>query len=161
MKVIRQWAGWTLSETEPGGYVVERVDGSDHQVILAGDDAAAITAAERVAIQADRKSKAPANNFEAGEDGKKVMPVGKRFEPGRSGNPSGRPKRTQAELDLIAACKKKAPAALKTLVELMGSENEAVRLKASLAIIERAYGKPLQPTRAEDDVVIVRWCGTE
>lgn len=99
----------------------------------------------------------PGNNSAAGEPVTKSMPTGKRFQPGQSGNPNGRPKRTQAELDLVAACKKKAPAALRVLVTLMeGGENDTIRLKAAIAIIERAYGKPSQPITAEDEIVIIR-----
>ena len=67
-----------------------------------------------------------------------------RFEKGKSGNPSGRPKQTTDELDLIYACKQKSIKALDKLEALMDSENEGIALKASLAIIERAYGKPRQ-----------------
>lgn len=67
-----------------------------------------------------------------------------RFEKGQSGNPSGRPKQTQQELDLIQACRKKAPKALATLEALLDSENESVALRASIALLERAYGKPRQ-----------------
>ncbi len=69
------------------------------------------------------------------------------FAKGRSGNPGGRPKRTAEDLDLIAACKAKTPQALDTMVEIMEhGENERNRLAAAQAIIERGYGKPIQPT---------------
>jgi uncharacterized protein DUF5681 len=72
---------------------------------------------------------------------------GKRFVPGNSGNPSGRPKRTSEELDLIAACRTKTSDALDVIQDLMvGSSNPKVRLDAALAIIERGYGRPTQPT---------------
>ncbi len=61
---------------------------------------------------------------------------------GSSGNPSGRPKRTPEELDLIAACKAKTPAALKVIESLMTSaSSDAVKLNAAISVIERAYGK--------------------
>jgi len=69
------------------------------------------------------------------------------FKKGVSGNPGGRAKRTPEEFELIAACKAKVPAALDTLVKIMETgENERNQLAAAQAIIERAYGKPVQPT---------------
>lgn len=69
------------------------------------------------------------------------------FAPGKSANPGGRPKKTPEELDLIAACKAKTPSALAVIVEIMeNGEKEATRLQAAQSIIERAYGKPVQPT---------------
>jgi hypothetical protein len=70
----------------------------------------------------------------------------KAFKPGVSGNPAGRPKKTVEELDLIAACKSKTPDALAMIADIMtNGEKEQTRLSAALAIIERAYGKPVQP----------------
>tara|TARA_R110000868_G_scaffold199448_2_gene446089 strand:+ start:479 stop:802 length:324 start_codon:yes stop_codon:yes gene_type:complete len=70
----------------------------------------------------------------------------KAFKPGQSGNPAGRPKKTPEELDLIAACKAKTPSALAVMVDIMeNGEKEATRLQAAQSIIERAYGKPVQP----------------
>lgn len=69
------------------------------------------------------------------------------FEKGKSGNPGGRPKRTQEELDLIAACKKRTPAALAVIESIMmEGQSDKARLSAAMAIIDRAYGKPTQPT---------------
>lgn len=78
---------------------------------------------------------------------KKPRGKGKPFVKGVSANPTGRPKKTAEELDLIAACKDKTPSALSAIVGIMeNGEKEDSRLKAALAIIERAYGKPVQPT---------------
>lgn len=69
------------------------------------------------------------------------------FKPGISGNPGGRPKRTEQEFELIAACKDKTPEALAVLESIMANgENERNRITAALAIIERAHGKAVQPT---------------
>lgn len=68
------------------------------------------------------------------------------FKPGQSGNPNGRPKRTAEELDLISACKDRTPAALAVIESIMmEGENERNRLAAAQSIIERAYGKAVQP----------------
>jgi hypothetical protein len=80
----------------------------------------------------------------------KAKPRGRAFPKGRSGNPGGRPARTQEELDLIQACRDKTPQALDTLVRIMeNGEKERDQLTAALSIIERAYGKPVQPTDNE------------
>lgn len=79
--------------------------------------------------------------------GKKPRGTGKRFAKGQTGNPGGRPARTEQELDLIAACKDKTKAALDVLVKIMeAGENERNKMAAAMAIIERAHGKPIQPT---------------
>lgn len=69
------------------------------------------------------------------------------FVKGKSGNPTGRPKVTGEERDIIDACKKLTPRALEILTNIMESgSNERNQVTAALAIIERAWGKPIQPT---------------
>jgi hypothetical protein len=81
--------------------------------------------------------------------GKRGGNTGNGFKPGQSGNPGGRPKKTQEELDLVAACKQKAPEALAVIAGIMNrGENERNRLAAAQAIIERGYGKAVQPVEA-------------
>jgi hypothetical protein len=79
----------------------------------------------------------------------KKKPRGKPFAAGQSGNPGGRPKRTEEELDLIAACKDRTPAALAVIESIMmEGENERNKLSAAMAIIERGYGKPKEVVEA-------------
>lgn len=78
--------------------------------------------------------------------------AGKPFQKGQSGNPGGRKKKTQEDLDLEAACRKLTPRALDVVVDVMqNGENERNRLAAAQIIIERAYGKAVQPTKISGD----------
>lgn len=81
------------------------------------------------------------------------------FTKGKSGNPGGRPAKTVEELDLIAACKEKTPEALGVILHVMNfGEQEKNRMMAAQSIIERAYGKPVQPQDvAHSGVVAFGW----
>ncbi len=81
----------------------------------------------------------PANRDKTGMASKKSSTS---YVKGGSGNPSGRPKRTPEELDLIAACKAKTPAALEVIEKLMnGASSDAVKLNAAVSIIDRGFGR--------------------
>lgn len=74
------------------------------------------------------------------------------FKPGKSGNPTGRPKKTEQEFELIQACKDKTPAALAVMEHIMmEGENERNKLAAAQAIIDRAYGKPTQTIAGDEN----------
>lgn len=78
---------------------------------------------------------------------KKPRGPGVKFAAGRSGNPGGRPKKTPEELDLVAACKKKSVDALAVVTEIMlRGAKDATRLAAAQFVIERGYGRAVQPT---------------
>lgn len=70
------------------------------------------------------------------------------FVKGQSGNPGGRPPKTDEQRTLEAMCRDKTQAALDVLLKIMGSEasNERNRITAAMAIIERGHGKAVQPT---------------
>lgn len=64
------------------------------------------------------------------------------FKKGQSGNPSGRAK---ADPEFKALCKSHVPEAVEKLLHWMRSKKEAhASIKAALAIIEHAHGKPAQ-----------------
>lgn len=65
-----------------------------------------------------------------------------RFAPGVSGNPGGRPRDVHGIRELA---RESGPEAIQTLKDLMKSSDERVRLSASVALLDRGFGKPTQP----------------
>lgn len=65
-----------------------------------------------------------------------------KFQPGKSGNPSGRPVRSPA---LKAALKKLGTRSLEVLEHLMNSaEDESIRFQAAKYLCDQAHGKPTE-----------------
>lgn len=88
----------------------------------------------------------------AGSSGKKSV-IGRPFQKGQSGNPSGRPKQTKAQKDALEEMKKLTPLAVKTVEEILRnkSASDSVRLRAAEIVFDRMYGKA--ETRVKADVV--------
>lgn len=64
------------------------------------------------------------------------------FGKGQSGNPGGRPKKTEEERTLEAMCKQRTPEALATILSIMGSsEQDRAKLAAAQYILDRGWGK--------------------
>lgn len=67
------------------------------------------------------------------------------FKKGRSGNPSGRRKKTEEEKQLEELCKAKTKDALSTILAIMqNGENERNRLASAQYVIDRGWGKARQ-----------------
>ena len=76
------------------------------------------------------------------------------FRPGQSGNPRGRPRRDRNVTNLAYAIDRNvtdlarahAPHAIEALVQALYDRKQ--RVAAAIALLERAYGKPVQPVDA-------------
>ncbi len=64
-----------------------------------------------------------------------------KFPKGVSGNPGGRPKMNPEVKEILKAA---SPDAARTLVELLNSEKESIRLTAAQDILDRTQGKAIQ-----------------
>jgi hypothetical protein len=84
------------------------------------------------------------------------------FKPGRSGNPSGRPKKDK---EAEAILKGRTPDAARKLVELLDSRDDNIALKAANSILDRVNGKAVSTTdinlAAQDgkSVLVGVWLG--
>lgn len=74
-----------------------------------------------------------------------------RFAKGTSGNPSGRPKRSEAETELLSSIYGLAPAAAEVLSKILNDDNAPanIRLKCAEIIINRICGTPMDIIRLE------------
>jgi len=74
----------------------------------------------------------------------------KGFQPGKSGNPTGRPKVTPELLHVREMAKQYTAEAIAALVGALESENHSARITAANSLLDRAWGKPEQPITGRD-----------
>lgn len=73
------------------------------------------------------------------------------FSKGHSGNPSGRPKRSEVEKETIAALSELAPRAVEVIREVLEDKDASpsVRLRCADSILERVCGLPMDAEKLE------------
>lgn len=74
----------------------------------------------------------------SGVSEKKRRGPGRPFQPGRSGNPGGRPKHDGWVRELAQANTERA---IQTLVDALDSADERIRLSAANALLDRGWGR--------------------
>ena len=66
------------------------------------------------------------------------------FQPGQSGNPSGRPKKTEEEKEALEQIRALAPKAVEQLAAILNSNTASLyaKLQAIDIVLNRTYGRP-------------------
>lgn len=84
----------------------------------------------------------------------------KKFQPGKSGNPGGRPKMDAEVQEMLKAATPKAVASLIEIAE-DGTARKSDRIRAIEIILDRVYGKSPQPIVGDEDsaAIVVRLAG--
>lgn len=74
---------------------------------------------------------------------KRAMPKGRQFQKGVSGNPGGRSK---DHLEAVKLARQHTKAAINALADIVQkSESDTARATAAIALLDRGWGKPVQP----------------
>ena len=74
------------------------------------------------------------------------------FQPGQSGNPEGRAKLTEEDIDFKKACKERGLSSLENIDKIRNNPKHKDCLKANELILWYAYGKPIETIQGSGDI---------
>lgn len=96
---------------------------------------------------ADKRKHAQGRGYPTGKRGYAHPdgPHSGQWKPGQSGNPSGRPKKSNEMRDLERLCRENAEAAFNHLIETINDRDAPanIRLQAAKEVLDRGFGKPI------------------
>jgi hypothetical protein len=80
------------------------------------------------------------------------------FQPGQSGNPTGRPKKDKQQLLVEVLAREHTESALQTLVQIMQDTEarDTARVTAAVAVLNRGWGMPKQDVNLSGQVDVTR-----
>ena len=74
-----------------------------------------------------------------------------RFEPGKSGNPNGRPKMSDTEKQAAKLARENAQRAMNRVLTLIDAQDEKLQFAAAKEVLDRAMGRPATTIAGDPD----------
>lgn len=77
------------------------------------------------------------------------------FKEGKSGNPGGRPAKTEEQKTLEAMCREKTPKALAVIERILEAGQEKNQLTAAIYMMDRGWGKAASTVNLNASIVMM------